>query len=371
MRGATGKEIVADKSLVFKRTGDTYTLTSVTGGTSKCNHVSSLDTFTTQSGFKTNCFWPMDYRGTHPTPGDPYDDKVEHNSFFGMQYQVDFTIPEDYTGPLEYYFYGDDDLWVFLDGQLIIDVGGVHSSIGAYVDLRKELPAERLAGKHKLEIFYMERGCFGSSCYMQFTLPSAIIRPPQLPDEGALKVTKLLEGSASTEEFTFEIKLDFSNVAGKPKASYPYTRYDAQNRPVEPSGSISSENPTTFQLRAGEYIIVNGLPVGTTYTVTETDAGGFTPSITHASGTVTGNSLDAGIVPGENDVIFTNRASYQLPSTGAHRCVYSERRTAAGGGHSGIPQKAVQKKGGALTVMKQAPASHKPEKKVFIFERRN
>ena len=60
----------------------------------------------------------------------PYsDDGQNHNSFFGMQYAVTFTLTEDYVGPLEYYFFGDDDMWVFLDRQLVCDIGGVHSSV--------------------------------------------------------------------------------------------------------------------------------------------------------------------------------------------------------------------------------------------------
>ena len=32
-----------------------------------------------------------------------------------MQYSVQFKLTENYVGPLEYYFFGDDDMWVFLD----------------------------------------------------------------------------------------------------------------------------------------------------------------------------------------------------------------------------------------------------------------
>lgn len=51
-----------------------------------------------------------------------------------MSYSVDFTIDDGYCGPLNYLFYGDDDMWVYLDGKLVADIGGVHSSVGIYVD---------------------------------------------------------------------------------------------------------------------------------------------------------------------------------------------------------------------------------------------
>ena len=59
-----------------------------------------------------------------------------------MQYAVEFTLTPDYIGPLEYTFFGDDDMWVFLDNTLVCDIGGVHSSVGEYVDLWDYLSQE-------------------------------------------------------------------------------------------------------------------------------------------------------------------------------------------------------------------------------------
>lgn len=43
------------------------------------------------------------------------DDGKMHNFFFGMTFEVEFELTDDYVGPLNYYFFGDDDMWVFLE----------------------------------------------------------------------------------------------------------------------------------------------------------------------------------------------------------------------------------------------------------------
>lgn len=243
----------------------------------------------------------------------------KHNDFFGMQYKVGFNVPETYTGPLDYYFYGDDDLWVFVDGKLVADLGGCHDSVGTHVDLRKSLGSD-VVGAHTLHVFYLERGSYGSTCYMRFTLPGAMIVPPNQPDTGVLKVSKVLEGSDSKQDFTFKLTLD-SQLSGKP---YSYAIYNTfNNSPVmgqdgQPKKGTVTGGENTFCLKGGEYILITGLPVNTTYTVEETDAGGFIPVITNASGTVVQSEKLDGvtIVAGANNVTFTNRAAFELPETG-------------------------------------------------------
>ena len=99
--------------------------------------------------------------------------------YFGMRYDINFKLG-DYVGPLNYSFTGDDDLWVLLDGEVVIDLGGIHQALSETTDLWKKLGFEEGVGatsdyakkqNHRLTILYMERGAWASNCKMEFTIP--------------------------------------------------------------------------------------------------------------------------------------------------------------------------------------------------------
>ena len=147
-----GKTIYENYDLEFSRTGNSYTLANVITPTGEKKHSGSD-------------FWP-------------FGDK---KYYFGMRYDVTFKLG-DYAGDLNYKFKGDDDLWVLLDGRVIIDVGGIHDALEGSADLWKELGFENGArpttfdeknAEHRITVLYMERGAGASNCEMEFTLPNA------------------------------------------------------------------------------------------------------------------------------------------------------------------------------------------------------
>lgn len=322
-------------TLSFAREGDTYTLSSV-GGTISAT---SLQTFTSRWNWNntrkiwSNHFWPMDnVTNTDPHTGVPgntgtyigasgttksypeSDNGIAHNNMFGMNYQVQFKLTEDYIGPLEYYFFGDDDMWVFLDGTLVCDIGGVHSSVGEYVNLWDYI-TKGSAGTHTLSFFYTERGLSGSTCYMQFTLPSvSSITPEQ--NTGMLTVQKKVVGAVDSEE-VFHFDIMFTDASGKPLPDdYSYTRYTAEGTVVKQDVIIYDGG--SFELKAGEYVIINYLPYGTQYAITETNVPYYTVSYQVNGGTPTEGDTATGQIPtgGSGSVVYTNTAMPVLPSTG-------------------------------------------------------
>lgn len=341
---ASGKHTYAGSSLGFSRVGDTYTLSSasVNGGGS----VDGLQNFfnpspsagTIHKHIFTNDFWPLDatqntdphfgqygqsvtFAGFDNVEGKPWyttpqngtfpgsDDGKGHNSFFGMQYAVEFTLTADYVGPLEYYFFGDDDMWVFLDNKLVCDLGGVHSSVGEYVNLWDYLQ-KGTAGTHTLTFFYTERGASGSTCYMNFTLPSVSgVNIEQKTSD--LEVRKQVVGQdESNREFEFNIR--FYDQNGKPVLDdYAYTKYDKDGKEID--SNLVVHTGDKFTLRDGQYVRIRYLPFGLRYTITENAVNGYTVSstingVTGQGNTATGSILNTGQM---NTVLFTNTMTYK------------------------------------------------------------
>ncbi len=347
----TGRTAVNDWTLQFTRTGDTYVLTQVLNASG--NGIFEAENRTLDMFFSpvndadatTNNFWPMDYSSTWGADGHdfkfgnqslknyrqyqpggtwltmPYsDDGQDHNSYFGMTYTVDFELSKEYAGDLSYLFFGDDDMWVFLDGHLVCDIGGVHSSVGMYVDLweyinKEELyPGDSEYGKHTLTFFYTERGASGSTCYMEFTLPSVDYQHPQ-EENVDLELEKQVIGATTDQKFTFDI--EFKNIDGTPIVNdYEVILSDADGMELE--YLIMSEGKLQVQLAHGHDIVIKGLPKNQmSYTITEVEPPGY--HVTHLINdepSQEGNIVSIAALEVNTKVTFVNTTSMLLPSTG-------------------------------------------------------
>ncbi|MBR6795777.1 MAG: fibro-slime domain-containing protein, partial [Clostridia bacterium] len=244
---------------------------------------------------------------TSGTPSEPYsmvsnDDHFAHNSFFGMHDELKFTIPEDYCGPLEFFFYGDDDMWVYLDGQLICDIGGVHSSIAEYVNLWDYIDTgsaystlARATGseEHTLSIFYTERGAYGSTCYVSFTLPVASTAPRAIGvSKEAVRINNAVVEDVYEDDFTFNVSFYKADDTENPvntsvELTYHKTLVNGDVQEVS-----VTEVPFNVNLKSGESFIMQNLPE---------DYAFFSVEETGASGSRIKGSDGNYFEPGEND----------------------------------------------------------------------
>ncbi|WP_290140938.1 fibro-slime domain-containing protein [uncultured Dubosiella sp.] len=371
--------------LTFSRKGDLHKLLSADGEElNKCNN---LNVFYSKTGwvgeedskkgiigttFWQNSFWPLDTQdikgqtGMAPTKathtvtknnasGFPVSDNQQnHNSFFGMAYEVNYNIPEDYEGPLEYFFNGDDDMWVFIDGILVCDLGGIHQTRGGYVDIREfckttNQPGPTSEGSHTMTVFYLERGQSGSTCYLEYRLPS-VTSDEIIQNTGHLEIKKFTNDSDEQKEYEFNIKLYGTDGEFLPD-DYAYSKYDANG--VETQKDIILKNgDTIIKLKKNERAEIKYLPPGTKYTITEiirkedeneyeVYTGPTESTLTHIEGEVdadedkkysistisqydeNGKKLpnpfdEKNIVVNETQhVYFRNSKYYQLPETGS------------------------------------------------------
>ena len=353
---AAGKAAHLGYGMNFQRQGDTYTLERVTNR-SGAAVTGELNTFSEtpywdQRNYPgrmvyANEFWPLDsaydYHNGYVQGHDPKtgpdksgdgthiyavgsggtehypasDNGVPHNNYFGLNLAVQFKLVEDYVVPLEYLFFGDDDMWVFLDGRLICDIGGVHSSVGEYVNLWDYIE-KGTAGTHTLSFFYTERGASGSSCYMQFTLPSVSSVTPE-QNTGELRVEKKVVGPYEDVdyEYSFDIRLTDSNGNSLPD-DYSYSKYDAQGNYL--LSDVIIFDGGSFTLKNGEYIIIKYLPYNTKYTITEVESPETCQTTVQVNAGRTEESRTAeGSIPSSGarqNVLYTNTTMYELPQTG-------------------------------------------------------
>ena len=229
-------------------------------------------------------------------------DASKLNYGFGQKFDLKFRLTSDgrvvdsknNKVPIEFNFSGDDDVWVFIDGQLVLDVGGDHDVVegtinfankkatvkrvknsksnnggddGVIKDVVKDFPnilneADYFTKEHTLTMFYMERGLWESNMKVSFNFPDenefAVEKKVDTTDVNTELFPASLFEDASV--FPFTIQNQATHYASKATQSSDAKQPKIYNDSFS-SGKISSaSSQNTFETvteKAGQSNVVH------------------------------------------------------------------------------------------------------------------
>lgn len=218
-------------------------------------------------------------------PYSSWDDGASQNKFaFGMMISFEFLQPKNgkINGQdMVFSFSGDDDVWVFIDNKLVLDLGGVHERATGSINFangevyvnNQSNPTLRSVfnsdsdtfadyTSHSLKLFYMERGRGDSNCSIKFNIQP---RPTN-----SIEIVKSLANSDkekyTSTDFQFKAYLEDEEDRNQEPVQYNAIPEGTPYR-VKKNDSLTDEvryvgKHNIFTLKAGESAVFEGIDSG-------------------------------------------------------------------------------------------------------------
>lgn len=213
--------------------------------------------------------------------------------YFGMEMKMNFMQPKagltgkDGQQPMVFEFSGDDDVWVYIDGILVLDLSGIHRHVGGKIDFTngkiyyqnldvstgdvgsyKEAATFQSLGlevdssgrlkdysAHTFNFYYMERGAGSGVCRMNFNFP--------LLEKNTIAVTKELSVDDESKlpllgdpDFKFQVMRENSDEL----FIGANTHYNIFNSNSEKIGEGVTDDNGVFVLKAGQTAVFDDIP---------------------------------------------------------------------------------------------------------------
>ena len=95
---------------------------------------------------------------------------VNYNYGYGAKLEIPFTLTSTGTVkdkyendiPIRFYFSGDDDVWVFIDDQLVLDIGGAHAKVSGVLEFDQRDGKENTVTSYVSQVKYNKTGDYGA-----------------------------------------------------------------------------------------------------------------------------------------------------------------------------------------------------------------